>query len=73
MLRALVFAGIAAVAGRQLYKSGAVDRFGADLKRRTDELKDFADKKRSEFKTAEFAKAGGRQPLPRSAPVPPVA
>ena len=36
MLRTLVFGVIAAVAGRQLYKSGALKRFGEDFNRRLD-------------------------------------
>lgn len=36
MLRTLVFGVIAAVAGRQLYKSGALRRFGEDFNRRLD-------------------------------------
>lgn len=37
MLRALTFAGIAAIAGRQLYKRGAFDRLRDDYQRRLDE------------------------------------
>jgi len=47
MLRTLAFAAIAAVAGRQLYKSGALGRFGDDLKRRSDELKQRMDERRA--------------------------
>lgn len=36
MLRTLLFGVIAAVAGRQLYKSGALKRFGEDFNRRLD-------------------------------------
>lgn len=36
MLRTLAFGIIAAVAGRQLYKSGALKRFGEDFNRRLD-------------------------------------
>lgn len=39
MLRTLAFLGIAAVAGRQLYRSGALDQFAKDFKARAEELK----------------------------------
>jgi hypothetical protein len=39
MLRALAFGVIAAVAGRQLYKSGALRRFGDDFNRRLETLR----------------------------------
>ena len=39
MLRTLVFGAIAAIAGRQLYKSGALDRFSEDLRTRGEQLK----------------------------------
>lgn len=39
MLRTLAFVGIAAIAGRQLYKSGALQGFTEDLKRRADEAR----------------------------------
>lgn len=34
MLRTLVFGAIAAIAGRQLYRSGALHRFSDDARRR---------------------------------------
>ncbi len=34
MLRTLAFGAIAAIAGRQLYKSGALQRFSDDARRR---------------------------------------
>lgn len=40
MLRTLAFLGIAAVAARQLNKSGALDRFKDDLRTRTNDLRD---------------------------------
>lgn len=36
MIRTLAFGIIAALAGRQLYKSGALKRFGEDFNRRLD-------------------------------------
>jgi hypothetical protein len=47
MLRALIFAGIAAIAGRQLYKNGSLQRFGDKVKERTDDLKSYAADKRA--------------------------
>lgn len=37
MLRTLAFGAIAAIAGRQLYKSGALHRFSDDARRRLEE------------------------------------
>lgn len=39
MLRTLAFVGVAAVAARQLYKSGALQRFSEDVQRRAEEAR----------------------------------
>ncbi|HEX7822940.1 MAG TPA: hypothetical protein VF463_20265 [Sphingobium sp.] len=59
MLRALVFAGIAAIAGRQLYKNGSLQRFGDKARDRADDLKRYAQDKREEFRSASVEAAGG--------------
>jgi hypothetical protein len=65
MLRALVFAGIAAVAGRQLYKNGSLQRFGDKARERADELKKYAEEKRESLRTAssEPATSSASRPL----------
>ncbi|CAN5330854.1 hypothetical protein BH10PSE13_BH10PSE13_23890 [soil metagenome] len=60
MLRTLIFAGIAAVAGRKLYKSGALDRVGQTLKDQADLLKRNADDRRLGIKPAHEAAGGPR-------------
>lgn len=52
MLRALVFAGIAAIAGRQLYKNGSLQRFGEKARERADELKRYAQDKSESLRSA---------------------
>ncbi len=69
MLRALVFAGIAAIAGRQLYKNGSLQRFADKARDRADDLKAFATEKRDELRSASVEAAGG----PGGGPVRPTA
>lgn len=69
MLRTLVFAGIAAIAGRQLYKNGSLQRFGEKAKDRAEDLKRYAQDKREEFHKASVEAAGG----PGGGPVRPTA
>ncbi|MCE7795306.1 hypothetical protein LWE61_01905 [Sphingobium sufflavum] len=64
MLRALIFAGIAAAAGRQLYKNGSLQRFGDKVRDRADDLKAYASEKRASIEAA-----GG----PGGAPIRPTA
>ncbi|HEX7871388.1 MAG TPA: hypothetical protein VF475_00650 [Sphingobium sp.] len=47
MLRTLAFLGVAAVAYKQLKKSGSIDGFKADLKRRADDLRSYVDEQRT--------------------------
>lgn len=63
MLRTLIFAGIAAVAGRQLYKSGALDRVGETVKDRVDMLKRRIDDQRTARRPA-LAAPGRATPAP---------
>ena len=49
MLRTLAFFGVAAVAYKQLQKSGSLDRFKEDLKRRTDDLRAHVDNQRANY------------------------
>lgn len=51
MLRTLAFLGVAAVAASQLKKSGALDRFSESLKTRADDLRKYAEDKRSEYRS----------------------
>ena len=60
MLRTLIFAGIAAVAGRKLYKSGALDRVGQTLKDQADLLKRRADGRFGTNAAHETASAASR-------------
>lgn len=69
MLRTLIFAGIAAVAGRQLYKSGALDSFGTALKDRADGLKRHVEDRLNERRAAHEAAGGpGGGPILARAP-----
>ncbi|MFT3964434.1 MAG: hypothetical protein QM690_00945 [Sphingobium sp.] len=71
MLRALIVAGaagIAAIAGRQLYRNGTLQRWGDDLKQRGEQLKRHADDIRLRRAAAHEA-AGG----PGGGPIRPVA
>lgn len=58
MLRTLAFIGIAAVAARQLKKSGALDRFAESAKERADQLKRHIEDRRDKFRASHEA-AGG--------------
>ncbi|HEX7856450.1 MAG TPA: hypothetical protein VF503_22475 [Sphingobium sp.] len=75
MLRTLIVAGIAAVAGHQLYKRGMLQRLGDDLKNRAEDLKGQAEnlKRRAEEKLdsrqASHEAAGG----PGGGPIRPIA
>ncbi|HEX7871390.1 MAG TPA: hypothetical protein VF475_00660 [Sphingobium sp.] len=71
MLRALIVAGIAgvaAVAGRELYRNGSLQRLGADLKRRGEDLKARMDDLQSSTAASHEA-AGG----PGGGPIRPMA
>ncbi|MET0366475.1 MAG: hypothetical protein ABW169_17660 [Sphingobium sp.] len=71
MLRALIvatIAGVAAVAGRQLYRSGSLQQFGADLKRRGEDLKNRMDDLQTS-RAASHEAAGG----PGGGPIRPMA
>jgi hypothetical protein len=50
MIRTLAFVGVAAVAYNQLKKSGSLDRFKADVKRRVDDLRSHVDATRDSYK-----------------------
>lgn len=49
MLRTLAFGAIAAIAGRQLYKSGALHRFGEDARRRLNDAGLSRDRNRTAY------------------------
>jgi len=52
MLRTLAFVGVAAVAYNQLKKSGSLDRFTDDLKRRANDLRAHVDAQRASYRAA---------------------
>lgn len=62
MLRTLAFAGVAAVAYNQLRKNGSIDRFKADLKKRTDALRAHIDEKRAGYKSESGGSDAATQP-----------
>lgn len=64
MIRTLAFLGVAAVAYKQLKKTGSLDRFKDDLKRRTDDLRSHVEERRAAYRTPVNAdnSAGAPQP-----------